>query len=246
MTSKISLKLALLCFLTITVALGIFCIVKQSDISRLEQENRARENMRKQIADYQDGRMIAISNETEYQACGMDEFVKSKNAFRPSDNFSLYIDYSHDIDDLLKQIAGTRGIRKIGVVQSGLTDVGLAHLASMPDLEVLSLTGGGITDKGLNQLRSSTKLETLFICPPAAAAITIPMILSLPHLRKLTLQDPEEGGWLAARFHQLEQAHLLKELILASDEISSEEIETLRTQLPNCNIVKKPRSEYGK
>lgn len=211
-------------------------------------EEHARESMRQQIADARRANRgsIFISNEGIHGEVEMDEFIAAKDTFESSDHFNLFIDYSHNIDDFLKRIAGARGIRRISISKSGLTDSGLASIGSIPTLEELSLFKGDITNNGIVNLAALEKLTTLSICPLAGNAIEISTVLSLPKVRKLQLIDPDGGGWVFSQLGQLRQATTLDKLVLISDDLSTDDLEDLRKQLPSCVVERQARKDYGK
>jgi hypothetical protein len=222
---------------------------RMSKLHEANEEQRARESMRQQVADARSGKnnLISISNETEYFGFGMDEFAKLAPTFEAAGDFAIHTEYSHDIDDFLRSIAGSPGIRSVQIGQGDLSDTGLRYVASLPQLKHLSLYDVAITDAGLAQLRICENLEALLICPAARATISLRDILLLPMLRRATLIDPPaRGGWLKSEFEQLKEASALDELVLVTDELNSEQIDELRKQLPRCSITLKARNTYGK
>jgi Leucine Rich repeat len=64
-------------------------------------------------------------------------------------------------DEVLQRIAGLDHVTSLSMAGSRqLTDDGLQHLARMPQLQHLDLTGGKITDRGLEVLRHLPNLRT--------------------------------------------------------------------------------------
>lgn len=62
----------------------------------------------------------------------------------------------------LKQLGLTK-LTKLYLVDTKLTDAGLAHLKEMKDLQVLSLVGTPITDAGLEHLKEVKGLKELYL-----------------------------------------------------------------------------------
>jgi hypothetical protein len=221
---------------------------RMNGLSAANEEQRAREWMRQQVIDARNGKIntITVSNETEYYGFAMDEFVKLASSFRESDEFAIHTEYSRDIDDFLRAIAGARGIRSVQIGRGDLSDNGLGYVATLPELQHLAVYDVAISNVGLAQLRTCENLEALLICPAARATISLRDLLLLPKLRKLTLIDPPGHGWLKSEFEQLKQAGALDELVLVTDELNSEQIDKLRMHLPRCSITVKARNTYGK
>jgi hypothetical protein len=215
------------------------------DRNEQAKENRARERMRKQIAEVKSGESDVISATTEIDAegYGFDELVASKNTFNEADDFALHVSYSHDVDAFLQRLSGIRGVSRLYFHKTDVTDAGLVHVATFPHLKNLALDRGGATDKGIIALRDCPQLEELFIEPSRDNAVSIPVLLSLPHLRRLTICSRESSSWVRDSLPHLEQAKQLEKLTLADPNVTAEDVQKLQTHLPNCEI--EISTDYG-
>jgi hypothetical protein len=86
-------------------------------------------------------------------------------------------------DDRLKVVVSrARGIRRLDLRGSPITDAGLPSLASLHHLTVLCLDGTAISDAGLWQLRRLQKLDFLYIrnCPNLTEAGVAQLDKALP------------------------------------------------------------------
>ena len=69
----------------------------------------------------------------------MSAFLKMKGELGEAAGCKLQIWRSHDVDDFLKQLAGTPGIRWLELHDTDATEAGIESIATLPELEVLSI-----------------------------------------------------------------------------------------------------------
>jgi len=225
--------------LIVVIVVGL---IFAADAAKKARDLQFRESMRKQISDVKSGLQdfILASNESDSEGVQLDEFAKSKDTFLATDDFKLDIMYSQNVDAFLQRLAGIHGVTELYFHNTDVTDVGMIYVATFPHLKNVILERGGITDKGIAALRKCPMLEEVFIEPYQADAVSIPTLLSLPHLRKLEIRAPENSDWLRKNLHQLEQATHLQELTLTDGQLHSEDVERLQSHLPNCKITLNP------
>jgi hypothetical protein len=240
-----------LAVLLLVPACGVTCVVLYNrEIANFEagKQRWARESLAQDIAEIRSGQRSPafLWIDTEMGPAPMDAFIEAKDDFLPSDQFQLSIEYSKGVDDFLRRIAGTRGIRSLHCGKSDVTDAGMVYVATFPDLVGLSIgEGPGLSDAGLAALKECPQLESLFL-DRQGASFTIPAVLGLPHLRELTLHDNSEGRrWLAGVLPDLEGAHQLGKLTLAADGLPAKVIEHLKLALADCKIIVEPAGAYG-
>jgi hypothetical protein len=112
-------------------------------------------------------------------------------------------------EDELKSFKELPKLRMLELVDTNMTDAGLAQLAGLKHLEFLSLSGTDITDAGLEHLKGLTKLQTLWL---AGTQVTD---AGLEHLKGLTQ---------------------LQVLYLAETKVTDEGVKKLQQALPNCKV----------
>lgn len=113
-------------------------------------------------------------------------------------------------DNHLEQLRHVTSLRRLELPYSEIDDSGLQYLSGLDQLEFLDLTGNQVTDAGLQHLSGLAKLESL---------------------------DLSETQVTDAGLHDLRNLDSLKELLLMDTSVSNEAAESLRRQLPDCDIV---------
>jgi hypothetical protein len=104
-------------------------------------------------------------------------------------------------DDLLADLsAHAQTISALGLSGSAqITDAGIRHLARMPSLQYLDLTGTSVTDDGLQVLRHLPKLRTLSLAWNRISAEGIGVLAHCDELEQLNLFASAEIGDAAVR-----------------------------------------------
>ncbi len=82
-------------------------------------------------------------------------------------------------------------LRRLGLSETAVSDVGLARIASLGELEELYLDDTGITDTGLAHLHKFVHLHELSLSNTRVTGAGLESIASLPELYRLTLLDTE-------------------------------------------------------
>jgi hypothetical protein len=129
----------------------------------------------------------------------------------------IKVDFSevdNDAESGFGCLEGLKNLRMIGISGGGITDAGLAHLASLRHLETLYLFDArAITDAGMAHLASLRHLETLYLFD--ARAITdagMAHVGKMSTLRNLCLASntaiTDEGVAQIAKLRQLQELHL--------------------------------------
>jgi hypothetical protein len=224
----------------------LFVVHQMKENARRSEEPAARKQMRQEIADWRAGKNPRIVVTDRGNGAAMSEFVLAKDTFQKSDNLDLEISYVSDADPFLKQLAGVRGISAVYLLNSYVSDLGIQAAATFPDLKTLMITKCDITDAGIAALQTMPHLEVLHLAAHRANPGNVRALVSHPKVRKLCLEEPQDSDWLAEGIAQVEPATSLEELILISDKITPEALQSLRRQLPNCNIKLRPKKGQGK
>ena len=99
-------------------------------------------------------------------------------------------------DDLLEDLSHRApGLTALGLSGCGaITDSGLRHLARMPSLQHLDLTGTATTDAGLQVLRDLPQLRTLSLASHRVTEAGIEVLAQCDELEHLNLWAPAEIG----------------------------------------------------
>lgn len=97
-------------------------------------------------------------------------------------------------DDVLRRIANVPGVTTLHLGGCRmLTDEGISHLAAMPGLRHLDLSGTAITDRGLDVLRHLPHLEYLSLGGPRVTDAGARMLAHCPALEEVTLAGTRTG-----------------------------------------------------
>jgi hypothetical protein len=139
-----------------------------------------------------------------------------------------------------------------------ITNAGLEHIAALPRLEVLDLTGAPIGDAGLRHLSKLPRLEHLNLSDTNITDAALVYLACLPNLRELSLADTGvadpglENLRTLGHLRRLDLSGLpvtdttllaltplanLQELKLRGDYVHDEVADEFRRAVPNCKIV---------
>jgi Leucine-rich repeat (LRR) protein len=172
----------------------------------------------------------------------------------PISAFSLRDTVITDAD--LGPVLACRELTSIAIGDTRLTDVGIARLQELPNLEKLSL-GRALTDHGAEQLKRFSKLNQLYLRRPKLSEKGIATLASMP-LKSLGLTEcalNKQGIEILAGISTLDELTLsrcqltddmlipfenalhLKSLSLQRNALTKLGIERLRRALPNCKVA---------
>jgi hypothetical protein len=119
-------------------------------------------------------------------------------------------------------------------------DTGMSAVAQLPGLTEFRTWHAGVTNAGVRKLSALTKLKSLYLGqrlsyePPACPADdTLPLLLELKTLEQLQLDEARLTG---KALQQLRQLSALKKLTLGGVDISREDVERLRRELPQVKV----------
>jgi len=142
------------------------------------------------------------------------------------------------------QIAALSRLEALDLGETNVSDRGVAELARLVNLHALDLHGTRVTSKGLAALTSLPNLQRLKLwkakgIDDAAAPIFVQM-------QKLETLEIPETNLTPVGLTQLSQHRNLKHLFLGGLNLTSEQVDTLRQAMPNCQISwwTKPTIEY--
>ncbi len=193
-----------------------------------------RRHFQQQLAEVREGHTKHFSIYKGFDDLDLAQCAADLRALGEERKFTLSFSYTADVDPFLEAIRGVPGISEVFLEKSGATAAGLAHLATLPDLQTVSFYEMPMTDADLRALADCENLETLHVGPREPATITIAAILALPHLRRLTLYDTYPTSWIEPQLMELVKGRNLEELDFVY--IKEERVAALRNRLPNCKI----------
>ncbi len=191
--------------------------------------------------------LVSRLHTSEQSANGF--FLRNVAEIKADKSDRLYFYGERQTDDLLKSIAGLKGLRRVDLTPCDVTLEGVKQLASFPDLTAATFYRLYLTDAWIDALQPCAQLEELtlgwllrasangntdFTLGQRDSPISVSAVLALPHLKKLTIDCPGTSG-----LRQLEAATNLQRLALVGRPASAD-LDALRDKLPNCEITVLP------
>lgn len=166
------------------------------------------------------------------------------------------------VDDAVYFVSAWKGLRKVDLFATTLTDRGLAQLQNSPAISSLNVNDSEVTAKGISKLsrlrelltlracgipnrvrilealKGSDKLNILGISAPNFGPQDLQLILTLKNLKSLELNGFfKESAVKATSIPYLSKLTNLKELYLRADHWSESDIKKLTLALPKCRVV---------
>ncbi len=200
-----------------------------------EPHRQLREYLLKQIAAVKAGRDNTI------MLCDDDgemlvEFVKEKGELAGVKDIRLQIEYAQGTDRFLEEIRGMTGIAGMLLSKTNVSDVGLQHIATLPDLTSLGLHKVRLSDDGLRLLEVCPQLRILSITPRDVELVSIPRLVATARVEALSLHAPNDPDWIREGMAKITEAPFLRELLLYCSKITPVELRPLRERLPHCRV----------
>lgn len=140
-----------------------------------------------------------------------------------------------------------------------LSDVNIANLTALTELEALNLGGAQLTDVGMEKIEALSNLRTLDLSMMDITAEGLAPVAKLPHLSRLNLwksqridDDATEyllrmenlaaldlgaTGVTDATLDQLKALSSLKELFIGNTETTQQGVESFRAARPDCRVT---------
>ncbi|MFP6762084.1 MAG: DUF1549 domain-containing protein [Planctomycetaceae bacterium] len=169
-----------------------------------------------------------------------DEHIAHVAAFPQLDYLAIVSPGPTDIG--LACISGLKNLDTLVLSHSRLTDTGMRSLANLPKLERLYLDGTSITDSGTNHLAGLQTLKTLSLADTAVSDATLRVISQLPQLEILLLSGTSISD---AGFSELAKLPNLRVLDVSRTGITGTEIQRLKScsQLTSLYLDTTPVSD---
>lgn len=173
-------------------------------------------------------------------AAGEEEFVSSADlqlAETRQEIVQVSLAGTSVADDDLWRLSSLSQLKELDLSATAISDSGLHFLTPLHQLFQLNLVDTGISDEGLSHLSRLPELRQLYLSRTEIGDSRLHLLRPL-NLMELTLDGTRvtsQGLASLAGFSELRQLNLMDLMIPAID------LEKLRSQLPNCEIL--PRAE---
>jgi Leucine-rich repeat (LRR) protein len=131
------------------------------------------------------------------------------------------------------QLSGLTNLDYLNLVNTAVTDAGLAHLSKLPKLRELFLDGTAITDVGLDHLSGCTNLERLGISETAVTDAGLAHLSRLPKLQEVFLDGTAVTD---LGLGNLSGSASLTYLSLDRTAVTDKGIKRLQQALPQCHV----------
>lgn len=142
-------------------------------------------------------------------------------------------------DLLVNRLAGMAEVRSLTFWEADLSDNGLSIIASLPHLEKLTINGGSVSDSGLEFLRQNQILRKLHFVNLSLSNDGLNVLQSIPNLDYVTVYCGRHSlcKLTDAAGPLLSNLKRVTKMNVGGGWISRSAIATLKTSLPNCEIV---------
>jgi hypothetical protein len=197
--------------------------------------------------------LTALSEVTSFGSNGADltdEGVKLFAKFPKLQTIAFFHPGKNITGTTLGELASLKSFDNLTVGGSNtFGDEGMAAIGKLTGLKNLRIYHSNVDGKGLVQLKNLKNLTSLLVgqrlayTPPVALSDdTIPILLELPALESLTLN---EARLKYESLAQLKQLKHLKRLTLDSIDLTQAEVDRLGKELPGVQIKFMPPNEAG-
>ncbi len=166
-----------------------------------------------------------IQREIEKLTAGQSDFV--------------YFYSTGNTDALVKQLASMPEVHGLAFESTDLSDVGATFIATLPNIEKLTIHGGTVGNGGLNKLRSLEKLKTLHMVNLKLTDDSLRALLSMKNLEALTIycNQHSKTKLTDSAIKSLRQLKTLKKLNVGGGWPSLSSVSELKSSLPGCIIT---------
>ena len=148
-----------------------------------------------------------------------------------------YLDLSHNrfFDDRgLQHVGRMRGLTKLYLTGTSITDEGMKNLAGLANLTELALDGTGVSDAGLRHLAGLTKLRSLNLLGSTVTDSGLASLEKLSSLEELTLYRTKVSNAGLARLAHLTQ---LRALDVRYSRVTASGVKELQARLPGVAVL---------
>lgn len=169
-----------------------------------------------------------------------DEWIKGEiEKLTSGQSSGVYFYSTTNSDSLVNRLSGMPEIRRLTFETTDLTDDGVKIIATLPNLDKLTIHGGATTDAGLTSLSHIPTLRTLHLVNLKLTDQGLATLLALRDLEYLTIYCGEnsKSKLSNAAVQNLRQLKQLKKLNVGGGWLPATAIDELKVLLPNCEIV---------
>ncbi len=137
-------------------------------------------------------------------------------------------------DDDLRLIVPIIKLDTINLSDNPLSDAGVLHVAKIPQLRQLWISGPRISGEGLASLQDCRSLETLWLTDTRATEDDLPALANMKQLRRLNLSGMT---FTKKGIEQLQALSHLETLIVDSTALPQNEVNALKESNPELVII---------
>lgn len=141
-------------------------------------------------------------------------------------------------DALVKQLASMPEVHGLTFVTTDLSDVGATFIATLPNIEKLTIHGGTVGNSGLIALRNLEKLKTLHLVNLELTDDSLVTLLSMKNVENLTIYSNQrsKAKLTDSAIKHLRKLNTLKKLNVGGGWLSLNSVNELKSNLPDCII----------
>ena len=181
---------------------------------------------------FEDSEKEAIRRSQRQLDYQLDELKSGKSQ-------QLYLYDTHGTDQLLEQINGMVEIKTLYLEQTDVSDNGMRHVVTLPNLRQLIIYAGQMSDEGLALLKGNQSITSLELYQLRITDDALRVLTEMPNLRSLTVSSEArlDPRLTDAGLANLKDLQNLDKLVISGDWASDGAIDELRSALPDCKIT---------
>jgi Leucine-rich repeat (LRR) protein len=183
--------------------------------------------------------LAALSGLTKLQVLVLDKNLVDDAALTHLKNLKglkeLYLEQTTRITGSgLANLAELPGLTMLSLNETKITDAGLDALKDVSNLEVLNLRGTLVRGSGIKSLHGLKKLHTLNLGNTPLSDVELPKLAGLPGLKRLILEGAEvsDGG-----MEYLQGVKTLKQVALSRTKVTKAGADKLKAALPGVEVT---------
>ena len=151
----------------------------------------------------------------------------------------VYFYSTGNTDALVEQLASMPELHGLTFETTDLSDVGATFIATLPNVEKLTIHGGTVGNSGLNALRNLERLKTLHLVNLELTDDGLVTLLSMKNVETLTIYSNQrsKAKLTDSAIKHLQELNTLKKLNVGGGWLSLDSVNELKSNLPGCIIT---------